>query len=546
VNVRIVPAPAGRAERFLSAALAACAAICLCTAHPALAQNANPASEGQLESTARYLESVQNADGGFADAPGGQSDPEFSAWVALALAAAGVNPRDQYTGAGTDAYTYLTAHPGEMEVTTDFERLLLVVDATGTSPEDFGGVRLVHEILSRQLTAGQESGGFVHQATGRAAGINDTIFAILALSPVREPAVQSAIKRAAHWLIDEQDGDGGWPTTCPKTVSGCSESSEVDMTAAAVQALTAAGMKGSESQRKALTFLHDVQDSDGGFPEFPGAGEGSNVASSAWAVQAIWAAGENPETWIQGPGREPLDYMASLQQPDGSVAFTATSDSNPVWMTAYAAPAFAGEYWPIPAPAYVERTTPPAPVAGGSTSSSPGSQESGQGGETSRTGGGVIAGGGGAGAPLFSRPQSQSRGRTPGGVRSLSRAREKQSVKPRRDPGPRRKPAAVVAAKRAVKPVARHHERPARSSSAGRGSEGAPAGEPEVRGSLIRVTTSAANRHQLEPSAPGLRGAAAGAGGNETSWLSLGIGGALAVVTLAGSQLERRRPQVIR
>ncbi|HTC73535.1 MAG TPA: hypothetical protein VK655_11650, partial [Solirubrobacteraceae bacterium] len=51
--------------------------------------------EGSLDSMVRYLQRDQNADGGFGFEPGEGSKNEASAWVALALAAAGVNPRDQ-------------------------------------------------------------------------------------------------------------------------------------------------------------------------------------------------------------------------------------------------------------------------------------------------------------------------------------------------------------------------------------------------------------------------------------------------------------------
>ena len=46
-------------------------------------------------------------DGGFGGARGVASDPDFSAWVALALVAAGINPKNQAQPGGVDAYTYL-------------------------------------------------------------------------------------------------------------------------------------------------------------------------------------------------------------------------------------------------------------------------------------------------------------------------------------------------------------------------------------------------------------------------------------------------------
>src|SRR4029077_17144479 len=119
----------------------------------------------------------------------------------------------------------------------------------------------------------------------------------------------------------------------------------------------------------------------------------SNVASSAWAGQGIWSAGQNPETWVAGAGNEPLANMASLQQPDGHIRWKSSQDLNGVWMTAYVAPAFAGQAWPIPAAPRAE--TPPATPP-----------HSGQG-EGSQSGSGVIGAGGGRGAPLFSLPKPQ-------------------------------------------------------------------------------------------------------------------------------------------
>ncbi len=123
--------------------------------------------------------------------------------------------------------------------------------------------------------------------------------------------------------------------------------SEVDMTGAAIQALRAAAAAGTRRRRKpdsntctASRTPTAASPSSAGEPE-------SNVASTAWAVQGIWAAGQNPETWVRG-GNEPLSYMASLQQSDGHIRWKQSQDLNGVWMTAYVAPAFAGQAWPIP------------------------------------------------------------------------------------------------------------------------------------------------------------------------------------------------------
>lgn len=51
--------------------------------------------QGSLDSMVRYLQNDQNADGGFGSEPGAGSNNDVSAWVALALVAAGINPCDQ-------------------------------------------------------------------------------------------------------------------------------------------------------------------------------------------------------------------------------------------------------------------------------------------------------------------------------------------------------------------------------------------------------------------------------------------------------------------
>ena len=53
-----------------------------------------------MDPTVRYLQDVQNRDGGFGERG---SDPSFSFWAAMAFASAGINPRDQKRRGGTDS-----------------------------------------------------------------------------------------------------------------------------------------------------------------------------------------------------------------------------------------------------------------------------------------------------------------------------------------------------------------------------------------------------------------------------------------------------------
>jgi len=517
--------------------VALCATLAL-GVQPASASAPGAEGHASLESTVRYMQESQNSDGGFGE--GGESNPDFSAWVALALASVGVNPQDQAKPGGVSVFTYLSEHAGEPSaeaaLTTTTERELLVVDAAGTSPRDFGGVDLVQKILERELP----DGSFSHVAGGPGT-INDTIFAILSLSLVQEAAAEEAVQKAAGWLLAEQEPDHGWPVACPRSQPACGpEESSVEMTGAALEALRAAGRVETPAQLSALEYLQAAQDADGGFAEQPRAAE-SNVDSTAWVVQGVVASGRNPEEWVRN-GNNPLSYMESLQQPDGHIRLEQHADQFPLFDTAYVTAALALRAYPIPP---VPRSpSQPAAQSGG---------EAGQGGESPQVGSGVIAGGGGAGAKLFSRPQPQSQGHARGGMRVLaSKSRHAATVKhahsvaaSARHLTPARRPSA---SKRPIKQRPNTLSEPAPTGApastegTGHGEGGAGGGgEPEVSGLLLASSRSAAGA--TGRAAPGLRGAGAGDGGQ--AWPALAISILIALLGVAGSQLERRRPQVV-
>jgi hypothetical protein len=530
-----------------------------------------------LDRTVRFLQEDQNEDGGFGGEAGFPSEPDVSAWVALALAAASVNPHDQKKPGGVDVYAYLAAHADELKVTTDFERELMVVNTAEYPPRPFGGVDLVARLLESRLP----DGAFTHEAGGVNPGMNDTIFAILALAPIREPAIEADVHEAAEWVREEQDADGSWPSWCPKSVcgrNGQDPPGDADMTGAALEALNAAGMHDAEAQARALEYLKKAQLPDGGWQELTGQSE-SNVGSTAWVSQGIWASGGNPENWLVD-GDEPLGYMASLQQEDGHIRYMKSHDMNGVWMTAYAAPAFAGQALPI---GLVPRAQPEEPTAEGTKGSEEPTTAKTAPGNSTNSGGddgdssfgrgeGVIAGGGGDGAPLFSRPKPQSKGKTPGGARVVRRQKHEA-----RDHSHNRRGANVHQARgteRFEPLLARRADQdaPSVSSTATSGSEGGSgAGEggggggreegsgpgtggapPPVEGAPREATTTTGEvvsgtvigspegtRGKLAFGAPGLKGA--GDGAPDGFGVAIAIGLAALLAAAAGAGWEQRR-----
>ncbi|HTZ65137.1 MAG TPA: prenyltransferase/squalene oxidase repeat-containing protein [Solirubrobacteraceae bacterium] len=509
-------------------AVAVCALTLVCLSACSRASGAQGQDKGYLEGTVRFLQEAQNPDGGFGATVGGPSDPDISAWAAIGLAADGINPQQQAKPGGRSVYTYLTEHAGELKETTNFERALLVADAAGTSPHDFGGVDLVARIMERRLPEGE----FAHEAGEQAVhGVNDTVFAILALSPVQEPAVQAAVQKAAEWLIGAQSSkprqiEGSWNAVCLERLPACDGPEgeglrgEIDMTGAAIQALNAAGVRESGAQGRALEFLRSAQSQDGGFPEFlpqePGEAP-ANAASTSWAVQALWSAGVSPETWHAQGGLNPLEFLTRLQHANGSIGYLPEEGEGSVWMTAYTAAAFGGQ--PLP----IVDVPPPAPPAPASPAPSPlelAPARVSRPVTKSSHGTGVIAGGGGRGARLFSRPRPGGQGAGQGPLR------ESQSVTPSGGSATTRpKPAA-----NARHAPAHHPSRPPRTAQAAQEAD-APQSGPQIKGLLL-------DEPLASRAAPGLRSAEAAAG----SWTTTAILVSLGLLVIAGARLERRRP----
>ena len=284
-------------------------------------------AHGSLSREISFLVSAQNADGGFGGARGQSSSELLTAWATMGLAAAyrnplsvrrnGHSPLDALRG---QAYTL--SGPG------DAERTILAAHVCGASPYSFAGRNLVAEMM--RARAGD--GSFAHQ-------VNLTAFAIFALRAVGHSPHFPAIRAAAGWLERQQNGDGGFG------FAARGSSSDVDDSAAALQALVDAGARSARPLGAATAFLERSQNLDGGFAQRYG-GE-SNSQSSAWAVQGLIAAGRDPSSVRRRGSRSAIAYLESLVTSSGSVRYSRTSSQTPVWVTAQALIALAGWTFPV-------------------------------------------------------------------------------------------------------------------------------------------------------------------------------------------------------
>ena len=283
------------------------------------------ASVPVLDRATRYLESAQNPDGGFGPAPRQSSTQLHTGWTALGLGAVKRNPREVERG-GRSLIDYMRAGSGGLRDVGEIERTILVLRAAGVSPRSFAGRDLLAELRKQR-----ESDGSVARRA------NHTAFGVLAFRAAGLSARAREVRSAASWLLRQQNTDGGWG------FGRRGGASDVDDTGAVLQALAAAG-RGGRPVDRAVKYLRGSQNPDGGFGQMRA--RSSNAQSTAWAVQGLVAARRDPEKVDRG-GRNPVEYLISLQNSDGSIRYSRTSRQTPVWVTAQALTALAKKAFPL-------------------------------------------------------------------------------------------------------------------------------------------------------------------------------------------------------
>ncbi|MGI6546897.1 MAG: S-layer homology domain-containing protein [Bacillota bacterium] len=279
-----------------------------------------------------YLRAAQNQDGGFPMRPGGESCLEITPWVVVALRLAGENPAN-WCPVGSSPLTYLQAESGKLEKVADYCRTVLAVTVCGLEATDFAGRDLIGPILAAQA----ENGEFLENGVPGRVNVHCWCILALASAGLEVPAAM----RAREWLLAAQNADGGWG---PSVGSG----SDPDDTAAAIQTLLVLGCGPDDDVlKRATAFLHACQQTDGGLAY---GGQQGNVASDAWAVQALLALGDDPRAtaWTLN-GTSLHSHLLNLQREDGAFAYQAQTNANPVWMTALALPALCGVSYPLQA-----------------------------------------------------------------------------------------------------------------------------------------------------------------------------------------------------
>jgi hypothetical protein len=148
---------------------------------------------------------------------------------------------------------------------------------------------------------------------------------------------------ALQYLRDLVQPNGGWEWSPGM-------GADTNSTSLAIQALTAAGESPTSTLiLNGLNFLKTAQNEDGGFTYDPNSpfGTDSDTNSTAYVVQAIRAAGQDPitGTWTIS-STNPISYLLGMQLPDGSFEWQPGFGSNGL-ATQQAIPALLGRVFPF-------------------------------------------------------------------------------------------------------------------------------------------------------------------------------------------------------
>ncbi|MGE3075541.1 MAG: prenyltransferase/squalene oxidase repeat-containing protein [Dehalococcoidia bacterium] len=274
---------------------------------PLLGAEAASTSEA-IASGATYIKSLQTADGAY-----GSESLSQNMDAVFAVRAAGFDPaKDKFGGVGPAEF--LAANIDQVTNSAIAAKAALVAKALGLDPHAVGGLDLI-----TTAEAGFDSATGLYGEDAFSQSIS-----MIGLACTGNEVTKSASEALLAMQLDDSHGwgFGGFP--------------DPDTTAIAIQALLATGSGADLGPIvEALAFLKESQGEDGGWGFDPAA---SNASSTAYVVQALYAAGEDPESAeYTVDGVTPIEFLLSQQQPDGSFL-----GFDPAYSTNQVLPALAG------------------------------------------------------------------------------------------------------------------------------------------------------------------------------------------------------------
>jgi Rieske Fe-S protein len=306
-------------DAALEDAVTKIAALTTAAEYDAMESGASADTTKVYEGTGKYLSSLGTPGVG---STGGE-------WLTIGLARAGYPVAgDWSSGYYSNAVKYVQENinkdTGRLHrvKSTDNSRMILALTATGRDVTDVGGYNLLTALADLDYVKKQ--------------GNNGPIWALIALDShnyeipeVTTGGTQTTRENLIDTILAARNGDGGWSVT-----TGESSSSDVDMTAMALQALApyyrdASHPKHAEVKAavdKALELLSGKQDDNGGFSSWGT----SNSESIAQVITALTSLGIDPdkdERFISN-GKTAIDALKTYYVEGKGFRHVLTGDSD--------------------------------------------------------------------------------------------------------------------------------------------------------------------------------------------------------------------------
>jgi iron complex transport system substrate-binding protein len=281
-------------------------------------------ADTEVANALAYIRSQQGEDGDV-----GGFGP--SAWVVMAIVAAGEDPHDWKVG-DNSIVDYLADNASEANLATDYARMVLAIVAASENPAAFGGRNFL-SLLQAAYDGTQ---------IGDSSLLNDDFWGVIALVAAGVSPSSEIVQNSVSFIKSCQQADGGWGFD-----PSASWGTDVDSTSAAITALVAAGGSASPNTiTNGLAYIKSTQVGSGGFncPLW-----GQNADLDSMAINAIVTAGQDPTSasWTRN-GNTPVDDLQSFQQGDGSFYWQSNSPGAwPCQTTAWAIQALLGEPHPV-------------------------------------------------------------------------------------------------------------------------------------------------------------------------------------------------------
>jgi hypothetical protein len=292
-----------------------------------------------------WLRTQQQPDGGFS-AFGGESDVSVSADAVYAFAAAGIDLDSVVSADGFSALDYLHSVAAEdVDNPGRIAKLVLALHVAGENP-DPALVKSIH------TTFNAETGWYGDSFFGHT-------LAVLALASQGESIQVGAIDA----LLAAQTPEGSWGFNGDPTAG----SGDSNSTALAIQALVAVDGDRAAIDR-GLDYLRSLQNAEDGtisYDSLSVGDPGGDANSTALAIQAFVAAGEDPAMLEHG---DLLAALLTFQNASGAFQFQPAFPDDSLLATAQAVPALLLKTFPYePLPAQnplIHAMTPAAPIDG--------------------------------------------------------------------------------------------------------------------------------------------------------------------------------------